>query len=308
MGQKEYSSLLEVRHSSNNLNLVADCWNFNLYIMRHGSLFSGIGGFDLAAEWMGFDNVFHCECNDFGQKILKHHFPEADSYSDITKTDFKKYEGTIEIISGGFPCQPFSKVGKRKGAEDERYLWHEMLRAVQEIKPKFVLAENVYGITNIDDGMVFEQVCIDLETEGYEVQAFVIPACAKDAPHRRERVWFVAYSERNDSGRCRYAKTGRAKRTGKKTIKERERIRKEFAGISKERTSSNTERIKRDLRPNWEEFPTESPLCRRDDGLSERLDGITFPKWRRESIKAYGNAIVPQLAYEIFKALCQKEN
>jgi len=276
--------------------------------MRHGSLFSGIGGFDLAAEWMGWENAFHCEWNDFGQKILKHHFPEADSYSDITKTDFKKYEGTIDIISGGFPCQPFSKVGKRQGTKDERYLWHEMLRAVQEIKPKFVLAENVYGITNIDGGMVFEQVCIDLENEGYEVQPFVIPACAKDAPHRRERVWFVAYSERNDSRRCRYAKTGRAKRTGEKTLKERERIRKEFVGISKERTSSNTEQIKRDFRSNWEEFPTESPLCRRDDGLSERLDGITFPKWRRESIKAYGNAIVPQVAYEIFKALCQKEN
>lgn len=126
--------------------------------MRHGSLFSGIGGFDLAAEWMGWENVFHCEWNEFGQKILKHHFPEADSYSDICKTDFRKYEGTIEIISGGFPCQPFSKVGKRKGAEDERYLWHEMLRAVQEIKPQFVIAENVYGITNIDGGMVFEHL------------------------------------------------------------------------------------------------------------------------------------------------------
>ena len=364
MGQAEYSSLLEVRHSSNNLNLVVNCWNFNLYIMRHGSLFSGIGGFDLAAEWMGWENVFHCEWNEFGQKILKHHFPEADSYSDITKTDFKKYEGTIEIISGGFPCQPFSLAGKRKGTEDERYLWHEMLRAVQEIKPKFVIAENVYGIVNIDGGMVFEQVCLDLENEGYEVQPFVIPACAKDAPHRRDRVWFVAYSERNDSGRCRYAKTGRAKRTGEKTLKERERIRKEFARISKERTSSNTERERlqgqrrerkgcsehrqdkglfigsedklssfnakserykgseerggfeevgengdklttRPLCPNWEEFPTESPLCRRDDGLSERLDGITFPKWRRESIKAYGNAIVPQVAFEIFKALNQ---
>jgi len=162
--------------------------------MRHGSLFSGIGGFDLAAEWMGWENVFHCEWNEFGQKVLKHHFPKADSYSDICKTDFRKYAGSVQIISGGFPCQPFSQAGKRKGTDDERYLWGEMLRAVQEIKPIYVIAENVYGITNIDGGMVFEQVHLDLENEGYEVQPYIIPACAKNAPHRRDRCWFVAYS------------------------------------------------------------------------------------------------------------------
>jgi site-specific DNA-cytosine methylase len=160
--------------------------------MRHGSLFSGIGGFDLAAEWMGWENVFHCEWMEFPRKVLDYYFPNADSHIDICKTDFKKYEGTIDIISGGFPCQPFSLAGKRKGTEDERYLWGEMLRAVQEIKPKFVIAENVFGITNIDGGMVFEQVCLDLETEGYEVQPFIIPAAAKNAPHRRDRVWFIA--------------------------------------------------------------------------------------------------------------------
>ena len=250
--------------------------------MRHGSLFSGIGGFDLAAEWMGWENVFHCEWNEFGRKILNHHFPEADSFEDITNTDFRKYEGTIDIISGGFPCQPFSLAGKRKGTEDERYLWHEMLRAIQEIKPKFVIAENVYGITNIDGGMVFEQVCLDLENEGYEVQPFVIPACAKDAPHRRDRVWFVGYAANTSDTRLQGSEEeGNLRRSGEK----------------------RDELTSRPLRSNWEEFPTESPLCGRDDGLSERLDGITFPKWRRESIKAYGNAIVPQVAFEIFKAL-----
>ena len=282
--------------------------------MRHGSLFSGIGGFDLAAEWMGWENVLHCEWNEFGQKILKHHFPEADSYSDITKTDFRKYEGTIDIISGGFPCQPFSLAGKRKGTDDERYLWHEMLRAVQEIKPQFVIAENVYGIVNIDGGLVFEQVCLDLEAEGYEVQPFVIPACAKDAPHRRDRVWFVAYSK---DVRCDWTEeTGRERKEHKQD--ERTKLRSSSNANGGERTSSNTERkrglqVNRDGEPRldneetkaswWQSFPTESPLCRRDDGLPERLDGITFPKWRRESIKAYGNAIVPQVAFEIFKAL-----
>jgi DNA (cytosine-5)-methyltransferase 1 len=162
--------------------------------MRHGSLFSGIGGFDLAAEWMGWENVFHCEWMEFPRKVLDYYFPNADSHIDICKTDFQKYANKIDILTGGFPCQPFSMAGKRKGTDDERYLWGEMLRAVQEIKPKFVIAENVFGITNIDGGMVFEQVCLDLETQGYEVQSFIIPAAAKNAPHRRDRVWFVAFN------------------------------------------------------------------------------------------------------------------
>ena len=165
--------------------------------MRHGSLFSGIGGFDLAAEWMGWENVFHCEWMEFPRKVLDYYWPDADSHTDICKTDFKKYEGTVDIISGGFPCQPFSLAGKRKGTSDERYLWHEMLRAIREVKPKWVIAENVFGITNIDGGMVFEQVCLDLEAEGYEVQPFIIGACSKNAPHRRDRCWFVARKNRS---------------------------------------------------------------------------------------------------------------
>jgi DNA-cytosine methyltransferase len=161
--------------------------------MKHGSLFSGIGGFDLASEWMGWENVFHCEWMEFPRKVLDYYWPNADSHIDICKTDFKKYANKIDILTGGFPCQPFSMAGKRKGTEDERYLWGEMLRAVQEIKPKFVIAENVFGITNIDGGLVFEQVCLDLETEGYEVQPFIIPAAAKNAPHRRDRCWFIAF-------------------------------------------------------------------------------------------------------------------
>ena len=167
--------------------------------MRHGSLFSGIGGFDLAAEWMGWENVFHCEWMEFPRKVLDYHFPNADSHIDICKTDFKKYANTIDILTGGFPCQPFSLAGKRKGTDDERYLWGEMLRAIQEIKPTFVIAENVFGITNIDGGLVFEQVCVDLENEGYEVQPFIIPAAAKNAPHRRDRCWFIA-SNTNGNG------------------------------------------------------------------------------------------------------------
>jgi len=299
--------------------------------MKHGSLFSGIGGFDLAAEWMGWENVFHCEWNEFGQKVLKHHFPKAISYHDITKTDFTIHRGQVDVLTGGFPCQPFSMAGKRKGTDDERYLWHEMLRAVQEIEPTYVIAENVFGITNIDGGLVFEQVCADLENEGYEVQAFIIPAASKNAPHRRDRVWFVAYSTSNGYD-DKQAKRDSKRKDNKQSRTQRERTIKRFGN---ERTTtdtshegckqcgiprkiSNTKRISENKRcksgissqticyghkPNWQNFPTQSPICGGDDGLPTQLDGITFSKWRAESIKAYGNAIVPQVAYEIFKAM-----
>jgi hypothetical protein len=116
--------------------------------MTHASLFSGIGGFDLAAEWMGWENIFHCEWNPFGQKVLAHHFPNSKSYNDITKTNFTIHEGTIDVLSGGFPCQPYSMVGKRLGKEDERHLWPEMLRTIKEVKPTWVVGENVLGIVN----------------------------------------------------------------------------------------------------------------------------------------------------------------
>lgn len=248
--------------------------------MKHGSLFSGIGGFDLAAEWMGWGNVFHCEWMEFPRKVLDYHFPQADSLIDICKTDFTKYADKIDVLTGGFPCQPFSHAGKRKGKDDERYLWGEMLRAIQEIKPKFVIAENVYGITNIDGGLVFEQVCLDLEGQGYEVQPFIIPACSKNAPHGRDRVWFIAYI--NSNGRNRINRNNE---------------------INTSKTWFNEKRNIKQVSWGFENFPTQPPLCSRNDGISIKLDGITFSKWRQESIRAYGNAIVPQVAYELFKVI-----
>ena len=334
--------------------------------MRHGSLFSGLGGFDLAAEWMGWENVFHCEWMEFPRKVLDYYWPNADSHVDICKTDFKKYANKIDILTGGFPCQPFSLAGKRKGTDDERYLWGEMLRAIQEIKPKFVIAENVFGITNIDGGMVFEQVCLDLETEGYEVQPFIIPACSKNAPHRRDRVWFVAYAngatkEYNSGTNNRTTKEIRGHETSNVsrefcsngnatntksngwekfrsgTNKREEHKQKESSvwsepsTIGEIRTATDTNgngfqtfnnkkcKLGQESREktfgrnsfksvyttkrNWNKFPTQSPICGGNDGLPTELDGITFSKWRAESIKGYGNAIVPQVALEIFKAL-----
>ena len=375
--------------------------------MTHGSLFSGIGGFDLAASWMGWENIFHCEWNPFGQKVLKHHFPKSISYDDITKTDFTIHRGTIDILTGGFPCQPYSLAGKRKGKEDERHLWPEMLRAIREIQPRFVVGENVFGLINWSNGLVFHEVQTDLETEGYEVWPYVLPACAVNAPHRRDRVWFVAYRnieqrERKERGfftkstnggnsstsntseqRCNNGGDNRQERhiqtTGEWQLSENlsERNGREF-GISEDgsvgtwnATNSNgnglngsnceheikssegrfdalgnieqmgnfsstyttPERLQRGSEinkwekydferrrngaefrtsgenndrytgTNFENFPTQSPICGGDDGLPTNLDGITFSKWRNESIKAFGNAIVPQVAYQIFQAI-----
>lgn len=288
--------------------------------MIHASLFSGIGGFDLAAEWMGWQNLFHCECNTFAQKILKYHFPNTISYNDITKTNFTIHKGTVDILTGGFPCQPFSFAGKRKGKNDERYLWNEMFRAIQEIKPKYIIAENVYGITNIDGGLVFEQVCIDLENQGYEVQPFIIPAAAKNAPHRRDRCWFVAYT----NGNGQYKRDGKhekqSSKNGQYALSNSEQISTDTKCIGRDKIRNDngefkkTQQTKRgeqqssrtDSSQNWwRNFPSEPPVCGGDDGVSFELDGVAFSKWRKESIKAYGNAIVPQVAYQIFKAIEQ---
>jgi DNA (cytosine-5)-methyltransferase 1 len=286
--------------------------------MNHGSLFSGIGGFDLAAEWMGWENVFHCEWNPFGQKVLKHYWPNSISYNDITKTDFTIHRGSIDILTGGFPCQPYSSAGKRLGKEDERHLWPSMLRAIREIQPRWIVGENVLGLVNWNGGMVFEEVQADLEAEGYEVQPYVLPAAAVGAPHRRDRVWFVAHAK--DYG-CNQRGEG-INGWQEHQFQNRDKIRNIFTSNGEESNATNTENIGRKdaleigelergrfgqshQRNAWYSFPSVSPICIGDDGLSNRLDGITFSKWRNESIKAGGNAIVPQVVYQIFKAIEQ---
>jgi DNA (cytosine-5)-methyltransferase 1 len=255
--------------------------------MRHGSLFSGIGGFDLASEWMGWDNVFHCEWNPFGQKVLNYYWPNAITYHDITKTDFTIHRGSIDILTGGFPCQPYSTAGKRLGKEDDRHLWPEMLRAIREIQPTYIVGENVRGLVNWNGGLVFDEVQSDLEAEGYEVTPFLLPAASVNAPHRRDRIWFIAFNVKYSN---RIGQKWRGYETnGKTTIWD-------FSSKSNARINK---------RNSWQNFPTKSPICYGNNGLSHRLDGITFSKWRNESIKAGGNAIVPQVAYQIFKAISQ---
>jgi DNA (cytosine-5)-methyltransferase 1 len=324
--------------------------------MTHGSLFSGIGGFDLAAQWMGWENIFHCEWNEFGQKILKHYWPKSISYGDITKTDFTIHRGRIDILTGGFPCQPYSSAGKRLGKADDRHLWPEMLRAIREIQPRWIVGENVRGLTNWNGGMVFDEVQSDLEAQGYEVTPFLLPACAVNAPHRRDRIWFVAYLHHNGHAT---AENGQGMGAGNDSDQTRKDKAEQLAGravsvnvatdptqtISKcalysraggsgitgvcggydsnsnskglQRRSLNggtsSGRKERNKQPagcipsTWNEFPTQPPVCSGNDGLSAGLAGITFSKHRNESIKAYGNAVVPQVVHQIFKAIQQYE-
>jgi len=291
--------------------------------MQHIGLFEGIGGFSLAARWMGWQTIAWCEINPFGQQVLKHHFPTAKPHHDIKQTDFTIYRGQCDILTGGFPCQPYSAAGKRLGTEDDRHLWPEMLRAIREIQPGYVVGENVRGLTNWNGGVVFDEVQANLEGEGYEVLPFLLPACAVNAPHRRDRIWFIAYSngsrQRNNIG----TNTGKAENlrrqnegdvltklcgigdvtdTGNKGL-QGSTFNGSVGGIGKNRN----EQFAGCVPPTWDQFPTEYPICGIYDGVPGGLVGITFSKHRNQSIKAYGNAIVPQVAYQIFKAIEQME-
>lgn len=272
--------------------------------MTHASLFSGIGGFDLAAEWMGWQNLFWCEKDKFCQQVLKYHFPNSIGYGDIKETNFKEWRGKIDVLAGSPPCQSFSTAGKRKGAEDERYLFPEMVRAVREIQPTWFIAENVIGLlsmvqsgsestveseeslfkednkeTILEQEYLIESICEDFEREGYTVQPITIPACAVGAVHKRDRVWIVGYSDSERS--------------------------KESDVSEKPNEKNLFNRAYPPERRGWSEFPAQPAVCRGNDGLPFNVDNLTIPvtRWEYESIKAYGNAIVPQVAYEIFKAI-----
>lgn len=421
--------------------------------IRSATLFSGIGAPEIAASWLGWKHIFWCEINKFGQQVLKHHFPDAKGHEDIKTTDFTIYKGRIDVLTGGFPCQPYSAAGKRKGKEDERHLWPEMLRAIREIRPCYVVGENVRGLVNWSKGLVFDEVQADLEAIGYEVTSFILPACAVNAPHRRDRIFIIAYSSDSgiermqqrwkdcicepfiaansneraaESSRKGFGTEGSGGRNNDEPSERGEQAKfdigcsnvlqpnpnptqdhggsngesgndfqwdasntnlhngcylsgyetcvgrkdKKFAKpsdiISNEFTtdsdcpnrreqyklpSSNAARTWKELEGHniitsntnsgrqpseehgqtesgriteagissyWENFPTQSPIRGRNDGIPNRMANISVSgrkgrrtlnekqslnRWVQESIKAYGNAIVPQVIYEIYKVI-----
>lgn len=301
--------------------------------MRHGSLETGIGCFDYAAEKMRWENVFHVEINSFCQTILKYYWPNADSYADIFEFDGRPYRGLIDIITCGFPCQPFSLAGKGRGDKDDRFIWPENMRIIREIEPAYVVAENVPGLLS-KHPMVFERVCADLEDEGYQVVPVNIPACAAEEDHERQRWFFIAYNHRYGHGNINgpekdTSQAGTHKGNGNKRQRsgsESGRIYQNdtdnsytasirFPGPGQHRGSVNSETIRNrkanefkhdhQLKESWLEAATR--LCRVDDGTSGGLDpeAISKAKWYRESIRGYGNAVHWKIAYGIFKAIEQ---
>jgi DNA (cytosine-5)-methyltransferase 1 len=322
-------------------------------MLTHVDLFSGIGGFAIAAQWAGFKTVVFCEIDEYCQEVLKARFGAiADSedlrwgrkkgnrrhkkdcngwrgrnssnqnqipiVSDIRKFDGEKWRGAT-LLTGGFPCQPFSVAGKRRGKEDNRYLWPEMFRIIKEAKPSWVLGENVAGIVRME----LDQVLADLEGEGYETGTIIIPACAVNAPHRRDRVWIIAHlsGERKES----ISQQGQRYSIKSKNYDANDTRGEKSRGVSNFKWEKISEIGQTDSdasdaagsglsgirqgefkgvllhaqRGSWEENWPEvaTRLCRVDDGVPNRVDRL----------KALGNAIVPQVAYEIIRRIAEIE-
>jgi len=237
--------------------------------MKHIDLFSGIGGFALAASWVWGEKhhvLTFCEKEEFPRRVLKKHWPDVPCNEDIFTLKGNEY-GAVDLVTGGFPCQPFSQAGKQKGKEDDRYLWPETLRIIQEAQPRWFIGENVAGIINL----ALDDVLASLESAGYSTETVIIPACAVNAPHRRDRVWVLAYSEQ---GRFSRKMSYDRKKTGNRT--------KSFA----------TRNILQAGCPQWKR-EIESGIRGVSHGVSDRLDRLA----------TLGNAIVPQVAAVIMSAM-----
>ena len=241
--------------------------------LRHLDLFSGIGGFALAASWTTtIETVGFCEIDPFATQVLSKHWPDIPIHNDITTLQNEGQYGAIDIITGGFPCQPFSIAGRKKGYEDDRDLWPEMLRVIQEFKPTWVIGENVAHFAN----MAFSRTKTDLEGEGYEVQPLIIPSCSIGAPHQRDRVWIIAHTDRVMRSSSEFQPEVHSEGKGEK--------RSEWAQFQFINRGNNNIEFREEDQPF---------ICRMDDGLPDDVDRL----------KSLGNAIVPQVAYEILKEL-----
>ena len=286
--------------------------------LTHIDLFSGIGGFALAAQCAGFQTTVFCEKDKFCQKVLRKHWATVPIVEDIFEFSGKKHTGTT-LLTGGFPCQPFSGAGKQRGKEDDRYLWPEMFRIISEARPDWVLAENVTGIINME----LDTVLSNLESESYETITFNIPACGVNVPHKRSRVWIVAYINGSGSwGGSRNTITD-ATQLFSDVSNDNSKVGTQFEKVSKFRNGSGKEALansksrknrwlfKSELQSNvrtenktngkfaiWEPEPDVGRVV---NGLSSKLDKTC-------RLRGLGNAIVPQVAYEILVNMAEISN
>jgi len=268
-------------------------------MIRLLDLFSGIGGFSLAAQWAWGDNleiVSLCEINKFCQIVLRKHWPDVPIINDVRDVNAEiirifSQGNDIDVLTGGFPCQPFSCAGKRKGKGDDRFLWPEMFRIIKEIRPRWVVAENVAGIVR----MALDDCLSDLESEGYSTQAVIIPACAVNAPHRRDRVWIVAHDSKLIGWTEQKSKRQRIKtsNSSQDVADSNSKYKQELFG--RNQLGNEIKKISFGWRnaPDRRQWESEPDVGRVAHGVPNRVDRL----------KSLGNAIVPQVAYRIFKLI-----
>lgn len=292
--------------------------------MTGGFLFAGIGGFELAAQWAGIEPVWSNEIDKFCCQVLRKNFKHRIIEDDIRNIGKHNLEA-VDIICGGPPCQPASQAGKRKGEKDNRWLWPEAIRVFGELRPKFGLFENPDDILTLDNGEPFESICSALENFGYKVETFGIPAACVGAWHERDRVWIIAHSNDSyDQGKLdagtnkSQAKAGQRKNTSQRQTLDRQRIWDEPGTEAETISDSNTHGLQvatqtelgsiseKNGASAWRElgraFATPGRYWEAEPGVGRMVHGLPN---RVDRIKALGNAIVPQVSYEIFKAIIE---
>ena len=290
-------------------------WVEVVYVL---DLFSGIGGFRLGLEQAGMRTVGFCEIDSFCHAVLHKHWPYIPIHNDIRKFDGIPYREAVELVCGGYPCQPFSVAGKQRGAEDERHLWPEMLRIIREVRPRWVIAENVAG--HVKQG--FDEVAASLEAEDFTVWAFIIPASAVNAPHRRDRLWIIAYANGGDAGQTRNclpaSPEGRAAlQTARQRRKRTPVFHRRLSHLSQlaaytygKRLQGSDGQLRADQESGtqlpavlpsfspeaavYDELPTPI-LCGKNDGVSHRT----------HRLRGLGNAVVPQIVEIIGRAIVE---
>ena len=285
-------------------------------------LFSGIGGFSLGLKRAGMETIGFCEIDPFCRKVLAKHWPDVTVHTDIRGLNGKDYKGRADVICGGFPCQPFSQAGKRRGTEDDRHLWPEMLRVISEVRPTWVIGENVIGFVKME----LDSVLSDLEREGYQTRAFIIPACGIDAPHKRDRVWIIAHANSegesdgpiNEGPRPRQLELMADPNSGFSTVTQQavQAGRATIISSSKDVAYSESERVQR-LWSSGEQKPhtyegQKLSLCgserpepaywEAEPGMGRVVDGIPN---RVDRIKGLGNAVVPMVVEVIGNAIME---